>query len=53
MNFFRGLLSIALIYTIAWGIFQFGYSHGSDAEKCKERSGYQFNNVKWFAWARK
>ncbi len=33
MNFFKALLSVAFFYTVLWGIFQWGYMKGADAER--------------------
>jgi len=32
MEFVKGLFSVMFIYAILWGIFQWGYMSGADAE---------------------
>lgn len=39
VEFFKGLVSVAFLYTIAWCVFQWGFMEG------KESAGYKFNQT--------
>jgi hypothetical protein len=45
MNFFKGLFSVALIYTAFWVAYQFGFMNGADSERCTRRHSYHYDSA--------
>lgn len=53
LGFPAAIMVVAFTYTILWGLYQFAYRNGYEANKCQRKHGYDYGKVSWFNGARK
>lgn len=42
------LVALSISAAMMFGFYQWAYNRGAESEKCKEKHGYEFRQVRWF-----